>query len=198
MIDGDSSEYNFITEEIQKLKLDPVVLTCEIGLRRGLGSKTIMNAVINQGVEHYRHVAIDPYGDLKYKHYDDKDPYVCDYNDQMRMDTVRELYKYKQFAYFEFLDEYYFETMKKCYPITFNGNVYLKETYNVVHLDGPHTSEAVQNEVNFFASRMTDNSLLIIDDYKTMNLQSTRWFLQKISFEEVRKGERKLIFKRST
>ena len=60
MIDGDSSEYNFITEEIQKLKLDPVVLTCEIGLRRGLGSKTIMDAVINQGVEHYRHVAIDP------------------------------------------------------------------------------------------------------------------------------------------
>ena len=198
MIDGDSSEYNFITEEIQKLKLDPVVLTCEIGLRRGLGSKTIMDAVINQGVEHYRHVAIDPYGDLKYKHYDDKDPYVCDYNDQMIMDTVRELYKYKQFAYFEFLDEYYFETMKKGYPITINGNVYLKETYNVVHLDGPHTSEAVQNEVNFFASRMTDNSLLIIDDYKTMNLQSTRWFLQKISFEEVRKGERKLIFKRST
>ena len=76
--------------------------------------------------------------------------------------------------------------------------MYLKETYNVVHLDGPHTSEAVQNEVNFFASRMTDNSLLIIDDYKTMNLQSTRWFLQKISFEEARKGERKLIFKRST
>ena len=198
MIDGDSSEYNFITEEIQKLKLDPVVLTCEIGLRRGLGSKTIMDAVISQGVEHYRHVAIDPYGDLKYKHYDDKDPYVCDYNDQMRMATVRELYNYKQFAYFEFLDEYYFETMKKGYPITINGNVYLKETYNVVHLDGPHTSEAVQNEVNFFASRMTDNSLLIIDDYKTMNLQSTRWFLQKIAFEEVRKGERKLIFKRST
>ena len=45
---------------------------------------------------------------------------------------------------------------------------------------------------------MTDNSLLIIDDYKTMNLQSTRWFLQKIAFKEVRKGERKLIFKRST
>ena len=45
---------------------------------------------------------------------------------------------------------------------------------------------------------MKNNSLLIIDDYKTMNLQSTRWFLKKISFEEVRKGERKLIFKRST
>ena len=45
---------------------------------------------------------------------------------------------------------------------------------------------------------MTDNSLLIIDDHDTMNLQSVRWFLKKIAFEEVRKGERKLIFKRST
>ena len=49
MIAGDSLEYEFITEEIQKLKLNDIVLTCEIGLRRGLGSKTIMDAVISKG-----------------------------------------------------------------------------------------------------------------------------------------------------
>ena len=74
MIAGDSTEYELISEEISKLNLDPVVLTCEIGLRRGLGSKTIMDAIISKGAEHYRHVAIDPYGNLNYKHYDDRPP----------------------------------------------------------------------------------------------------------------------------
>ena len=46
MIAGDSLEYNFITEEIQKLNLPPVVLTCEIGLRRGLGSQIAMYDVL--------------------------------------------------------------------------------------------------------------------------------------------------------
>ena len=44
--------------------------------------------------------------------------------------------------------------------------------------------------------RMTDNSLIIIDDYKTMNLKTVRWFLEgKMGFKPVVEGERKLIFK---
>ena len=50
MIAGDSTEYEFISEEIAKLELPPVVLTCEIGLRRGLGSKTIMDAIISKAL----------------------------------------------------------------------------------------------------------------------------------------------------
>ena len=68
MIEGDSIEYELITKEIEKLHLEDTVLTCEIGLRRGLGSKTIMDAVIAKGVLQYRHLAVDPYGNLDYKH----------------------------------------------------------------------------------------------------------------------------------
>ena len=45
MIKGDSSEYHLITKHIGKLKIDRATLTCEIGLREGLGSKIIMDAV---------------------------------------------------------------------------------------------------------------------------------------------------------
>ena len=69
MIEGDSSEYDLITKEINKLKFEDVVLTCEIGLRKGLGSKIIMDAVLSKGVANYRHLAVDPYGNLNYKHY---------------------------------------------------------------------------------------------------------------------------------
>ena len=197
MIEGDSLEYHLITEQIQKLKLEDTVLTCEIGLRKGLGSKTIMDAVIAKGGINYRHIAIDPYGNLNYKHYDNRPAYTADYTDNMKVQTVSELSKYKEFAFFEFTDEYFFETMGEGYPFTIQGQTYLLGQYSVVHLDGPHTSQAVQKEVDFFMKRMAKNSLLIIDDYKTMNLKTVRWFLEgKMGFVPIVEQERKLIFKR--
>ena len=199
MIEGDSLEYELITKGIEKLKLEDTVLTCEIGLRKGLGSKTIMDAVIAKGVANYRHIAIDPYGNLNYKHYDDRPPYTADYTDSMKVQTVSELSKYKEFAFFEFPDEYFFETMGDGYPFSIQGQTYILGQYAIVHLDGPHTSQAVQKEVDFFMKRMTDDSLIIIDDYKTMNLKTVRWFLEgKMAFKPVVEGERKLIYKRVT
>ena len=197
MIEGDSLEYHLITEQIQKLKLEDTVLTCEIGLRKGLGSKTIMDAVIEKCVINYRNIALDEYGYLNYKHYDNRPAYTADYTDNMKVQTVSELSKYKEFAFFEFTDEYFFETMGEGYPFTIQGQTYLLGQYSVVHLDGPHTSQAVQNEVDFFMKRMAKNSLLIIDDYKTMNLKTVRWFLEgKMGFVPIVEQERKLIFKR--
>jgi len=198
MIEGDSLEYELITKEIEKLHLEDTVLTCEIGLRRGLGSKTIMDAVIAKGVLHYRHIAIDPYGNLNYKHYDDRPSYTADYTDEMKVQTVSELSKYKEFAFFEFPDEYFFETMSEGYPFSIQGHTFILGQYSIVHLDGPHTTQAVQKEIDFFMKRMSDNSLIIIDDYKTMNLKTVRWFLEgKMGFVPVVEGERKLIYKRT-
>jgi len=197
MIEGDSLEYEYIKEQIETLNMEDTVLTCEIGLRKGLGSKTIMDAVIAKGVVNYRHIAVDPYGNLNYKHYDDRPPYTADYTDEMKVQTVAELSKYKEFAFFEFPDEYFFQTMGEGYPFSIDGQTFLLGQYSVVHLDGPHTSQAVQKEIDFFMKRMTDNSLLIIDDYKTMNLNTVRWFLEgKMGFKPVVEGERKLIYKR--
>ena len=51
--------------------------------------------------------------------------------------------------------------------------------------------------IDFFVKRMAKNSLIIIDDYKTMNLKTVRWFLEgKMKYEPVVEGESKLIFKR--
>ena len=197
MIEGDSSEYDLITKEINKLKFEDVVLTCEIGLRKGLGSKIIMDAVLAKGVANYRHLAVDPYGNLNYKHYDDMPAYTADYTDEMKVHTMQELHKYKEFAFFEFPDEYFFETMGDGYPFSIEGKTFLFGQYAVVHLDAPHTSMAVQKEVDFFVKRMAKNSLIIIDDYKTMNLKTVRWFLEgKMKYEPVVEGESKLIFKR--
>ena len=196
MIAGDSLEYEFITEEIEKLKFNDVVLTCEIGLRRGLGSKTIMDAVIEKNVPHYRHVAIDPYGDLKYQHSDDGHAYTADYSDYMKVETLFDLVKYKEFAFFEFPDTYYFKIMKDGYPFSINGNTEYYGKYTVVHLDGPHTTLAVSQQITFFMRYMEDESIIIIDDHKLIKKNTIDWSLEKVGFEKVKEGERKIIYKR--
>jgi hypothetical protein len=88
--------------------------------------------------------------------------------------------------------------MKNGYPISIDGQVYMKDTYSVVHLDGPHTTNAVNHEINFFMRYMENESLIILDDHKTYNTKTIDWSLKKLGFERVKEGERKLIFKRST
>ena len=84
----------------------------------------------------------------------------------MKVETLFDLVKYKEFAFFEFPDTYFFETMKRGYPMSIDGQLYMKDTYTVVHLDGPHTTNAVNHEINFFMRQMEDESLIVLDDYK--------------------------------
>ena len=79
MIRGDSGDYELLKKWTEGFDCQGFK-SCEIGVREGLGSAIIMDNVINN----YIHIGVDPYGNLKYQHYDDTDSYQCDYTDQMR------------------------------------------------------------------------------------------------------------------
>ena len=70
MIKGDSVEYTKLAEWIKTLPVyteaPEQILTCEIGIREGLGSKIIMDEVIGRcgSIVPYKHIGIDPYGNL--------------------------------------------------------------------------------------------------------------------------------------
>ena len=71
MIKGDSGEYELLeyaVEQCYKLNNPNYILTCEIGVREGLGSKRMMDLLKTKN--HY-HIGIDPYGSLEYPHFDD-------------------------------------------------------------------------------------------------------------------------------
>ena len=74
MIQGDSIEYDLLIKWSKDFDCNGYY-SCEIGVREGLGSKLIMDNVKNN----YMHIGIDPYGSLKYQHYDEGGDYVCDY-----------------------------------------------------------------------------------------------------------------------
>ena len=197
MIKGDSTEYHLITKEIGKLKLNQVTLTCEIGLREGLGSKIIMDAILDSKPKLYKHVAVDPYNNLNYQHYDKSKSYTADYTEDMKQKTVSHLYQnYQEFDFYHMTDEYYFEAMKEGHQFSVDGNCMIYGLYKVAHLDGPHTTHAVLDELKFFIPRIDEEGLIIIDDYKHLEMGIVDMLLKTYNFNVAEEGDNKIIYKK--
>mgnify|MGYP003110156485 FL=1 len=197
MIKGDSSEYHLITKHIGKLNIDRATLTCEIGLREGLGSKIIMDAVREHKPNLYKHVAIDPYNNLSYEHYDNEGSVVAGYTEEMKQKTVSYLYQnYPEFDFYHMTDDYYFRTMGDGHQLGLFNNMMLFGLYKVVHFDGPHTTEAVIQELNFFIPRSETKALFIIDDYKDLRMGIVDMLLLTYNFKVVEEGENKIIYQK--
>ena len=197
MIKGDSTEYHLITEQIGKLKLDQVTLTCEIGLREGLGSKIIMDAILDSKPKLYKHVAVDPYNNLSYEHYDNEGSVVAGYTEEMKQKTVHYLYQnYPEFDFFHMTDDYYFKTMGEGHQFVLNQQLVLFGLYQVVHLDGPHTTKAVIDELSFFIPRMASKGLIILDDYTDLQMGIVDMLLKTYNFNVAVKGDNKIIYQK--
>jgi len=75
VISGDSLEYSLLakwTDQLNVISTD-FITTLEIGVREGYSSHVICETIKQPHV----HIGIDPYGDIDYKHVDDKDGYVA-------------------------------------------------------------------------------------------------------------------------
>ena len=197
MIKGDSSEYHLITKHIGKLNIDRATLTCEIGLREGLGSKIIMDAVREHKPNLYKHVAIDPYNNLSYEHYDNEGSVVAGYTEEMKQKTVSYLYQnYPEFDFYHMTDDYYFKTMGDGHQLGLFNNMMLFGLYKVVHFDGPHTTDAVIQELNFFIPRSETKALFIIDDFKDLKMGIVDMLLKTYNFNVAEEGDNKIIYQK--
>tara|TARA_Y100001937_G_scaffold55895_1_gene76880 strand:+ start:1096 stop:1695 length:600 start_codon:yes stop_codon:yes gene_type:complete len=197
MIKGDSSEYHLITKHIGEAKIDRATLTCEIGLREGLGSKIIMDAVRDHKPNLYKHVAIDPYNNIKYQHYDKSEEYIADYTEDMKQKTVSYLYQnYPEFDFYHMTDDYYFQTMGEGHQFSVQNSLMIFGLYKVVHFDGPHTTKALIDELNFFIPRAESEALFIIDDYPQISMGIVDMLLRTYNFKEAEKGKNKIVYKK--
>ena len=197
MIKGDSSEYHLITKHIGKLNIDRATLTCEIGLREGLGSKIIMDAIREHKPNLYKHVAIDPYNNLSYEHYDNEGRVVAGYTEEMKQKTVSYLYQnYPEFDFYHMTDDYYFRTMGDGHQLGLFNNMMLFGLYKVVHFDGPHTTDAVIQELNFFIPRSETKALFIIDDFKDLKMGIVDMLLKTYNFNVAEEGDNKIIYQK--
>jgi hypothetical protein len=185
MIRGDSKDYNLLDNWVRNIKLkSDNVLTCEIGVREGLGSKIIMDGFRLNCPKQYTHIGIDPYGNLNYQHYDNSPSFTADYTNEMRLQLEKDLSDYKEFKLYHMTDR---EFMRR-YP-EYNNFI-------LVHFDGPHMTKDVLNEAVFFAERSIINSRFVFDDYQKFDMDTVSKCLKYYNFEILDKGENKICLEK--
>jgi hypothetical protein len=194
MILGDSSEYEFFDEAIQLLK-NPIGVSVEIGVRRGMGTKCIIDAYRKYHPNiSLTHLGIDPYGNILYRTSDSDKGGRLDYTNKMKQDALLAIIKdYPEFNFVNLEDSEFFKRYADGYPI-YNYEKKLLTQYETVHFDGPHDTESVMKEVNFFLDRRPKQCVYIFDDIDTHDIDKIGEHLIWNGFKQFKKGNRKAVY----
>lgn len=187
MIAGDSREYEILVEACESLTSNNL-LTAEIGVRQGLGSKLILENLKNK--KHW-HIGIDPYGNLSYEHFDNQPSIVCNYTNSMKVDLLRDL-NFENFTLYQLGDD---EFMKRFYdgvPI-YREKKEIINTYDLVHFDGPHKTVDIIKESIFFGERSKPGSVFVFDDYPYYDMDAVlKIIVNEFSFTLLKQGKSKI------
>ena len=193
MIRGDSSDYELLNKWTKGFDCQGYK-SCEIGVREGLGSKIIMDNITNN----YIHVGVDPYGNLKYQHYDRsytryldeelRGEIVRNYDDQMRDTMLKDFLPYRNEGKFTLANM----TDKKFMIDPKHAN----STYAFVHFDGPHMTKDVLTEAIWFANRCRKGSRFIFDDFKKYGMEDISKALTYYGFNIMEAGENKIMLQK--
>ena len=194
MILGDSLEYEFFDEAIQLLK-NPIGVSVEIGVRRGMGTKCIIDAYrkYHPSIQ-LKHLGIDPYGNILYRTSDNDKGMRLDYTNKMKQDALLAIIKeYPEFNFVNLEDSEFFKRYADGYPV-YDFEKKLLTKYETVHFDGPHDTESVMKEVDFFLDRRPEQCVYIFDDIDTHDIDKIGEHLIWNGFKEFKKGKRKAVF----
>ena len=191
MIKGDSTEYDLL-ESACNLVPWPEILTAEIGVRQGQGSKIILDSFKEKN---HWHIGIDPYGNLNYQHYDTTGSYTCDYTNSMKLQLLQDL-SYENFTLYSIGDDEFMKRFQDGVPIYKNTKEIIN-TYDLVHFDGPHKTIDVIRETMFFGDRARIGSVFVYDDYPKydMNVIGTI-LIEHLGFTPVLKGDNKIALQK--
>jgi len=201
-IKGDSGEYELLTEAVKsayKLKSNDYYLTCEIGVREGLGSKIIMDEMRakNHGAHH--HIGIDPYGDLTYSHFDEDNDFIehpkTDYTNLMKLRLKKDMIDYPNFHLMEMTDAEFMYKYHNGLTI-YEDKPKLLDKYTLVHFDGPHKTVDVLRETLFFCDRSHVGTTFCFDDYKLYKMDLIGHLCDSYGFRPIKKGKQRYVIRK--
>lgn len=163
-VDGPYQIYEILKKYIPTLKNVPG-LSCEIGLRRGGGTRFIMESFLENN-DIRTHICLDPYGNILYN--DIAGEHRSDYTNDMRNETLCELYKFAyekrlNILFFNLEDSEFYYRFGDGVPI-YNEEKELINTYCFVHVDGQHDTKSVMLAAKFFITRMSVNGIIAFDN----------------------------------
>ena len=193
----DSLEYETLYEAAQSIK-NVKGMTCELGVRRGGGTKVIIDGLLNNGDLHRQHVCVDPYGNIDYPRGDEGEIIHQDYHNQMRNDCLKNIWAYVQnlpvnLHFFVLEDTEFFKRYGDGIPVYNNFKSIMNE-YALVHFDGPHASHVLYPEIDFFKTRVNTGSMFVFDDILEYNHDKVEEYLINDGWKLVKKGQRKASY----
>jgi len=192
MIRGDSTDYDLLEKWTKGFDCQGYK-TCEIGVREGLGSKIIMDNVVNN----YIHIGVDPYGDLEYQHCDDQADRTWigyekgvapTYPDSMRDTMLHDFKPYRNQGKFTLCNMTDTKFM--------NDTEHRHSTFAFVHFDGPHMTKDVLTEAIWFANRSAPHTRFVFDDHDTYEMSIIAHGLTFFGFKTKEMGENKCIMEK--
>lgn len=196
----DSTEYELLVEAA-KMAAPIAGMGCELGLRRGGGSRMIMDAFIEMGY-FKTHVMVDPWGDIDYLTNEKLVRHTyTDYTNEMRNTCMVELFMYygqKKVnpVVFNMEDSEFFKRFADGVPTYFAKGKLLETKYCIAHLDGPHDSTVVIEEAEFFAPRMDKGAMLVCDDTNLYDHARAEKRILELGFEVYKRGQRKAVYRK--
>lgn len=199
-LEGDSGDYEFLTEAVE-LSAGVQGLLCEIGLRMGFGTKTIIDAAIR-----FRPgstvISIDPFGSILYTGREPNGPCRLDYTNDMYKRVMSAMSEYVldknvNWIPFKMTDERFFETYATGVEL-YELESELVNKYATVHFDGPHTVAAIRAEIDFFNPRTSPGGCYCFDDVTPdfYDHDIVETYLFELGFELIRKGSKKAIYRK--
>ena len=191
---GDSVEYNSLADAVKRLK-NPIGASMEIGVRLGLGSKTIIDAY-----RHHHpntslvHLGVDPYGNIDYAASDSVLARKFNYDNLMRKTTLINFAEdYPEFHLVNFEDTEFMKRFADGYPV-YDEYKRMVDKYEMIHFDGPHDTLSVMKEAVFFNQRKADQTVWVFDDISGLQWATLENFMTKAKFKLVHKGMNKAMF----
>ena len=190
----DSADYDVITKGVE-LSANIEGLTCEIGFRRGGGSKYIIDALHSLGLKK-THIAVDPFGNIEYP--EGNRVIRCDYTNTMRDEAMVEMYLYcrrmeQNFIFFNLEDTEFFKRFSDGVPV-YSEHKEVLNLYSFIHLDGPHTVPALHEEINFFHDRTNAGAVMVFDDVKLYDHNTIHKYLKELGWEIQLTSDRKWCY----
>lgn len=200
MIEGDSGEYEFLTESIDLSKyVDGMCI--EIGVRRGLGTKTIIDAA-RRFCPHKTVISVDCYGSIPYVGREHIGEIRLDYDNNMKVDCMIDLWCYVRdnpvnwrpecLTDYEFFEKYADGVPK------YDIDPIIETKYSMAHLDGPHNYEHVSNEIIWFNDRMDSGATIIIDDITPdfIKIEPINELLISLGWNIIKQGAKKGLYQK--
>lgn len=142
-------------------------IVCELGLREGGGLGVMMLGCIDNDDTDRTFIAIDPYGNIEYE-WMDNTVVVFDYTNQMKNRTLKSIYTLCEefnlnFVFYNLEDTEFFSRYSEGL-LVYDKVKTVNNSYALVHLDGPHTTIKLLEELSFFCKRVSLGGIIVLDD----------------------------------